>query len=296
MSNRPRSPLMATVNVTGVCNLQCRYCFFQPRQSVHMLRQDFSDVLDVLCAEEVFLLTISGGEPFTHPDIGDMLREAHTRFPHVMTLTNGTLINDKHLKSIEAIVDSKGAFPIQVSLDAIDSDTNALTRGASGRVLKSITQLREIGAHVTVAAVVTSCNIQILPEVICQLAKVVNRFHIMPVKPVRALKGADADLSVSASEMETLWRTLQSVRETSEVQLRTPHDDCNNLQTVAQGAPCMAGFSQLVIDPDLDVRPCDRCTTAKVGSLRENSLRDIWESDSIRKVWQAERPYCGMPP
>lgn len=154
-TNRPASPLWATVNVTGVCNLQCEYCFFQPRKHEHMTIVDFINVIAILKAQNAFFLTISGGEPFMHPRI-IILMHAHDTFEHATVLSNGTRIQKTHVDCMRAIIKRKGAFPLQISRDAIDPDTNDKTRGMAFKVMKNLQVLRDAGITLTIAMVKTA--------------------------------------------------------------------------------------------------------------------------------------------
>lgn len=293
MNNRPRAPLLVTVNVTGVCNLQCSYCYFQPRLRSHMGFDDFQMTLNVLQEQEIFLLTLSGGEPFLHPRINDMLRLAHEAFEHASILTNGTALQDVHFETIAEIVRKKGFFPIQVSVDSTDPRINDSTRGNTSLVLKNLLKLRDAGASITAAIVISSQNIDRIEETIGSLVNVTRHFHVMPIKPVLFLNGTDSHLQVEPKRMDEVWNRLISLRDRYKIRVRTPVDDpCTRVETSAEGAPCMAGFTKLAIDPNLDVRPCDKCVSTVVGNLREQTLEEIWHGDRLADIYQRGVSYC----
>ena len=293
MNNRPRAPLLVTVNVTGFCNLQCSYCYFQPRGMLHMPLDDFRKTLTALRRNEIFLLTLSGGEPFLHPQINEILQEAHDTFEHVSILSNGTAIDDRHLAVIGRIADAKGFFPIQVSVDSIEAEINDCTRGNTPLVLKNLVKLKEHGATLTVAIVISALNVDRLDETIGALVDVTQHFHVMPIKPVPYLKGEDAHLQVPLERMNQAWEELIRLRTKYGVRVRTPVDDlCTRVDTSATGAPCMAGFTKLAIDPNLDVRPCDKCVTTVVGNLNDQTLEEIWNGDSLARVYDREVSFC----
>lgn len=66
-----------------------------------------------------------------------------------------------------------------------------------------------------------------------------------------------------------------ALRDELGLHIDTPCDDAPE-RGCAYGAPCMAAFSQLAIDPDLQVRPCDRLVDVFVGDLHRESLAGIW--------------------
>lgn len=293
MSNRPSAPLAVTLNVTGACNLACRYCYFQPRLTNHMPIESFRKALEILASHKVFLLTISGGESFLHPEIDRMITLAHESFERVSVLTNGTRITDASLATIESIVAAKGAFPIQVSLDSIDPEVNDELRGSTRQILRNLERLSDAGATVTVAIVISSRNLDSVTRTIVSLRGITRYFHLMPLKTVPFLAGRDADLVVDTERMRQIWQELQRVRERYRVHLRTPLDsECRLVETSATGAPCMAGFTKLAIDPNLDVRPCDKLVEEVVGNLGEETLEEIWQGPRLEHIYRRRVPYC----
>lgn len=293
MNNRPRAPLLVTVNVTGVCNLRCSYCYFQPRAQSHMTLEDYKATLATLRENEIFLLTLSGGEAFLHPEIDTLLDLAHDAFEHVSILTNGTALQAGHLKTIGRIVERKGFFPIQVSMDSPDPRVNDSTRGHTSAVLRNMLNLKKAGASITVAIVVSSRNVDRIEETIASCLDITQHFHVMPVKPVPYLKGKDAHLQVPPERMSQVWQELIGLRGKYGVRVRTPVDDlCTRVETSAVGAPCMAGFTKLAIDPNLDVRPCDKCVSTVVGNLKNETLNEIWMGSRMADVYQRGVSYC----
>lgn len=289
--NRPLAPLFATVNVTTDCNLDCAYCFMQPRGGDYMLRSDFERILDELAASQVFLVNISGGEPFMHPDIAHFLRIAHRRFRHVMTLTNGTLLRPEHFAAISEILGWKGAFTVQISVDSVDPKINAKTRNRSVAMLRNIERLGAMGVHVIVATVVTRFNIESLTETITELSRYTRYFHLMTVQDVRCVDGVEKRCGIPREREDLLWDEIQRLAEDRDLNINTPLA-YEGYRGCAEGAPCMAAFSHIVIDPGLAVRPCDRLTDVALGSLRTATLGEIWNGPAVQPILESPVPYC----
>jgi MoaA/NifB/PqqE/SkfB family radical SAM enzyme len=253
---------------------------------------DFEHVIDQLARAQVFFLNISGGEPFAHPQIDQLLRFAHRRFQHINVLTNGTLLKPKHVAAIADIVATKQVFPVQVSLDAVDAAINAQTRGATAKVLRNLHTLGELGANIVVAMVLTRSNVDRAVESIRLLSQYTRHFHVMEVQKVRALNGNDRELGLSRERLERAWRDIQALRDELglyvEIPLEAPDEDLG----CACGPQCMAGFSHIVIDPDLKVRPCDRCVETYVGDLTYQSLEEIWASEPMHRVLTSPIVFC----
>lgn len=295
MDNRPRAPLFATINVTGRCNLTCKYCFFQPREHVDMTLENFRKVIGELADHEVFFVNLSGGEPFVHPEIDTFIQYAHDRFRHVVVLTNGTILRRYHIATVTDIVRAKGGFPIQVSLDSVSPAVNEKTRSDPSKILHNIRVLSEIGADIVIAMVITRFNFRSVVDSVVQLSQFTRYFHMMAVQPVAALNGADRNYGLTEDELADLWNELRALRKTLDLSLDTPGDDCGQEEDCAFGAPCMAGFSHLVIDPSLKVRPCDRCVHTFIGDLTCDVIEEVWEGEEVRKVLDSPVPFCRRP-
>lgn len=289
---RPSGPLWATVNITGACNLECKYCFFQPRKHEHMTMLNFRKVVKILKAQKLFFITISGGEPFLHPRINDILLYVHDEFEHATILSNGTNIGKGNVECMKEIMRKKGSFPMQVSLDAAEPDINDRTRGMASLVIKNLEVLRDAGVALTIAIVVSSQNIEQVVETIVMSKHLTRHFHIMPFKSVPFLDHGDQYLRSEVTDMLSIWERLGTVRDEHDLQIRLPTDECNSATYSATGAPCVAGFTQIVIDPDLDVRACSRCTHAIVGNLEDESMDSIWHGSKLAHIYRRDVPYC----
>lgn len=292
MRNRPSSPLFATINITGKCNLSCKYCFFQPRINIDMDFPLFINVVDELADESVFFINISGGEPFLHPQINDILEYSHYKFSHVVVLTNGMILSEDNCKQIEKIYLRKKTFPIQISLDSIFDKVNSSTRGQSKIVLKNLSKLHSIGANIVIAMVITRNNVNKLIESIRYLTRYTTFFHIMNLQEVRYDNNLIENLSLNSNESENIWTEITMLKEELSLTIEIPCKTDRFADGCAFGAPCMAGFSHIVIDPDLKVRPCDRLTNTRVGDMSLTSLKQLWASAELQEIIDSPMPYC----
>ena len=295
MNGRPGAPLFATINVTGVCNLACKYCFNQPRAPTHMTRNNFNEIVEQLSDLKVFFVNISGGEPFTHPEISQFLKRVHNVFQHVMLLTNGTILLESHVKTIRKILETKGRFPIQVSLDSIDPDTNTKTRCNSNRTLGNIRYLSSIGTDLIIAMVISRFNIDHVPASILELSQYTRHFHLMSLQDVRTVRGIKAEYGLNNEQLHDFWHRIHSLGVRNGLHINTPlnYDDDEGCAT---GAPCMAAYSHVVIEPSLAIRPCDRLVDVTIGNLKDSTLKEIWNSESVKPILQGALPFCRLAP
>jgi MoaA/NifB/PqqE/SkfB family radical SAM enzyme len=291
MINRSHAPLFATVNITTHCNLDCDYCFMQPRSNLNMLLEDFEAVIQELKSQQVFFINISGGEPFCHPLIGEFLDIAYSAFKHVMVLSNGTILTEAHKHAIRKVLRAGGAYTTQISLDAIDVFTNEKTRGQTNLVLKNIEHLSKLGADVIIATVVNRYNMGSIENMITYLEPYTRHFHLMTVQDVRSVDGVEERLKISHNDENQLWENMRKLAKKRNLYINTPLNYEGEFGC-ASGAPCMAAFTHLVIDPDLKVRPCDRLTDVYIGDFKTQSIQDIWHGDQVKPILQGRVPFC----
>ncbi len=290
--NRPISPLYSMVNITGICNLKCIYCYYQPRALDEMKWRSFQRVIDELHLNKVFMLVISGGEPFSHPRICDFLLLAHEKFDDVIVLSNGTILKQRHLETINEIIQNKGKFPIQISIDSIFPRVNKFTRCDPNRVVKNIQILSEKGATIVVSMVITKFNLDSIKDSISFLSKYTKFFHLIPFEPALALQKRDLNYQVNENKLNFFLQSITAFGKKHSLIIDTPLEEMNFKGGCASGAPCQAAFSVIVIDPNLQVRPCDRLTNTIIGDLSKSSLKEIWNSEAAKKVLNQSIPLC----
>lgn len=292
MNNRPRSPLMATVNVTSECNLDCGYCFYEPKRAGSMPFTAFRRTVEELRGEDVFLLIISGGEPMVHPKIEAILRCAHKEFRNVLTLTNGTLMPRGAAKAIEDISAEKGGFPVQISLDSIDPEANAKTRCENAAILENIERYYNMGANIIISAVITRFNVDTIPRTIDELSRYTSSFHLMEMQQVEKNRRTYDGMAVSDDDLHMLKERISKIQKERHLQIDMGIDEEIGPRGCASGAPCMACFTHLTIEPNLDVLPCDYCRGFVIGNLKGQSLHAIWNGARARTVTDGVIPLC----
>ena len=82
-----------TIAITHRCNIRCQMCYFhQELSNRYVLPFDlYKRVIDAASPRRPCLI-LSGGEPFTHPDLVEMVAYAKSRYLAVQIFTNGTLV------------------------------------------------------------------------------------------------------------------------------------------------------------------------------------------------------------
>lgn len=122
------------IQVTGtLCNLTCRHCFITcgPNNASHamMSYEDVMKAVDDAVGLGVREFYFTGGEPFLHPQILDLIRAVLAVGP-LSILTNGVLIDANMARSLrEIFVASRYSLDLRVSLDGTSPAENDPIRG-----------------------------------------------------------------------------------------------------------------------------------------------------------------------
>jgi MoaA/NifB/PqqE/SkfB family radical SAM enzyme len=289
---RPDYPLIATINVTEYCNLNCIYCFYQPKNNCEISFETFKEIIDDLSEHRLFLLIISGGEPFCHPKINEMLRYANSKIYNTIILSNGTCISNDNLTCIKEIISEKGIFNIQVSIDSVNTLCNDITRGLGTFVLESITKLSKIGANISLSTVITKYNYSNIIETIEHFNGIVKQYHLIPFKDIENNLEKKNELGVTVKELLTLYRNIEDSNIDIFRTIKNPFREKETKFEYETSAPCMSAFSQVVIDPNLDIRPCDRLRKTILGKYANKNIVDIWKNGMCESIYKSSLPYC----
>jgi MoaA/NifB/PqqE/SkfB family radical SAM enzyme len=164
----PEAPLLALdtlwLQVAGtLCNLQCTHCFVSSSPTNHSFEMmSLDDVRGFLAEAEslgVKECYFTGGEPFLHRDILEMLEAALALGP-VSVLTNGVLIKEDTAARLRRLSDASDySLDLRISLDGLDAAANDRVRGAGTyeRILEGVRHLAAVGLN-PVVTVTEACE------------------------------------------------------------------------------------------------------------------------------------------
>jgi|GEM_PF-1216094 len=134
------------------CDARCLHCY-QPRECDHRLMSltEIERVLDILAENEYLDVTFSGYEPFTNPDLWEILAAARKRRFFVNLKTNGLHLSVENVTRLKAL--HVGTVHVSIySADRDEHDRRAGVPGAYDRILAGLVLLREAGIKIVLAA------------------------------------------------------------------------------------------------------------------------------------------------
>jgi len=127
-----RRPLLAHVVVTRYCNLECAYCHEYDKVSQPV------PIAEPLARLGTQIVTLTGGEPLSHPDHDEVVRRIRSHGMVATTITNGFLLTEKRIAGMNAA----GLQELQISIDGVKPDA------ISKKTLKSLAgKLKLLAKH-----------------------------------------------------------------------------------------------------------------------------------------------------
>ena len=236
-NNHHSQTLLANIDLTNRCNLDCDFCFANARACGFVYEPSFDQVvgmLQVLRDEKPIpapAVQFSGGEPTMRDDLTDIIRKAKAMgFPQVQIATNGV----KLAKEPELAQDLKdaGLNTVYLHFDGVTPETNPFLAIHK----KALENLRKVGlGTVLVPTVIQGRNDSQLGDII--------RFAIENVAVVRGVNFQPVSFTGAASD-EDLQKsriTIPDVLDRIEAQMDglLKKDDFYPV-------PCVLPFSDLV--------------------------------------------------
>ena len=164
--NHPRSGLVVIWNLTNRCNLACPHCYAHVESNGvadELSTEEAKNVIDDLAHQQILVLILSGGEPILRSDLYELATHAREKGIICALSTNGTLIDERHVKKIL----KSGISYIGISIDGTPERHDAFRgrHGAYRSSLKAIRLCRDQGIKVGLRVSLTSHTASELPRI-----------------------------------------------------------------------------------------------------------------------------------
>lgn len=144
----------AYIEITTYCNRDCPYCYNDSNNKRVILDKSvIFRIIDECHNCGITTLSISGGEPFSHPDIYDVIAKLESQNMRSVIISNLAFLPLR-----KAVDIARKGHRFQVTLDHYEKEKNDLTRGRGSYelVINLFKRLKEEGL---LDAVILRCNI-----------------------------------------------------------------------------------------------------------------------------------------
>ena len=132
-------------DITGNCNLNCKYCREKVTESLPDLGIDeIKLIIDQIEYVKAKMVALAGGEPLMSKNLPELCEYIKGKVDNLALTTNGTLINSKNIGFIKKYFNG-----VQVSLDGSSPDIHDYYRGKGmfNKALAGIKMLIENGIY-----------------------------------------------------------------------------------------------------------------------------------------------------
>ncbi len=280
-ARRP-SPLFASYNVTGRCNMRCVFCEWWKTDTPELSTKEALAAIDSVCSLGVPFFDLSGGEPLLRNDLITLAKRAASHGCLVSMNTNGTLLNEDRVSEVADNFDL-----VVVSLDG-PKEVHDKIRGVAGtydKAIEAIKLLKSNGVRVGVNSVVTPWNIAILPKFVEELRSLVDFAQVQPIHPYPP----PAENTPSEEAVSMLLDYLLRLKRSDPGFLAVPTDFVKGFELFFRGeAPkiCHAGELYVAIDPAGKLLACPARSDIVLGDTLGGSVGDILKEKRDSEGWR----------
>lgn len=133
----------ALIQITERCNLHCAHCFVSAtREGEDMdLARIETELLPRLVEARVSRVTLTGGEPFAHPHLLEIVGACRSQEMAVTICTNATLVSGKAVEDLASLDGVK----LNVSLDGFSPSSHGKFRGSPDAFATTVETMRALG-------------------------------------------------------------------------------------------------------------------------------------------------------
>jgi radical SAM protein with 4Fe4S-binding SPASM domain len=300
-TDRLRLPIGCVWITTLKCGFDCVYCYADVERSRDVRRglmsvDQIQFVIDQLAELELGRVTITGGDPFSHPHILEILTrlKAAGYCPEVPTKTP---LSRSMLQRVRAI----GLPSIQFSFDSpVDDETapdmlRIPNDGYAQRMRRSIETAGELGLKVAINAVLTRKNIDQIPAMVEYYGNLGFVYRVGLSQAGASIYRSFAEEMVDRQRYEAYEDLLDKVKP------QYPHMAINlswlpdpSQQTRKERADwfrnrprCSAGRWEFTILPNGDMSLCEELyyhPAFIVGNVLETPIRELWSSEKMQSI------------
>lgn len=281
--------------LTDHCNLNCRHCYRGSNSSKNSYidKERMLSVVGALAEYGLKSIHLTGGEPTTHPDFGEIFVRALEVCPRVIILSNGTCFTKQHL---ELFAQYKDRIKIQVDLDGPNAQIHDNIRGKSGAfdaVTAFISDASKQGVPVEIAMDVCQYNLDTIGETL-ELARQLGAgsFNCNPI--MEAGRGKN----LAALNDEQTERFIRSILDLEQKYVGFMGKLDTDGSSTAKRKNCGGGHRNIVCSPEGWIRPCILLPTEKMvmGNLLTEDMGELFSRPIFKWFADLQEPkedICG---
>lgn len=276
------SPLFASYNVTGRCNMRCVFCEWWKKSIPELSTKQALQAIDKVCGLGVPFFDLSGGEPLLRSDIFTLAKGVASHGCLVSMNTNGTLLDEKKVTEVADVFDT-----VVVSLDG-PQQLHDQIRGVAGtyeKATRAIQLLKKSNVKVGTNSVATPWNIDVLPKFIEELRPKVDFVQVQPMHPYPTAP----ENTPAQEQVSNLLSYLHELKRSDPSFLAVPTSFLKGFTDYFLGkAPkiCHAGKLYVAINPQGKLLACPARSDIILGDALNGNVNQALKTDPNNDGWQ----------
>lgn len=280
MENHMSAPLKISMNITKKCNLRCKQCFSNSGviQDVELTTEDLKKLFDDMNKYGTFFICIGGGEPFTRPDLFDILEYGKSKQLAISVVSNGLLINEETIEKLN----NCSLDTLWISLDGLkENHENLRGVGTFDKTLHTLDLLKKYYKGKTAIRISINKYNYVECEELIRLAEKceVDLIRLTPLLDFGRAK--EQDLMINQEQYIEFLNTVRNINSTIEVVYPGKPND-NKIWVGQNGFGCHCGKEAVWIDEVGTYSPCIFWGDEyHLGNIKERDYVDLWNDSLI---------------
>lgn len=170
-------PLTLTINITGICNFQCLFCFFKKSNKI-MTYKTINNILKYIKKNYIYEIDILGGEPLL-PDVWPKTKYLLSKLISMNVVKKIYLsTNAYYLDKSKYSLLNNDKIKLSISLESFKHDSNIkdwwVNKSKIIRIIKNVYKFDLFGKKYVITTVISNLNLCYLADFIKSLQSLVN--------------------------------------------------------------------------------------------------------------------------
>jgi len=300
------------LEVTTLCNEKCIHCYIPSEtkeDGVMMPLSQVKAIIDSFVRMSGLRIILSGGEPFLHKDIIEILTYCREKDLMIFIHSNVSLLNAETLKFIKEL----NVFNIQVSLYSMDEAVHDNITGVKGSWIKTKNNIEALVADnvpLIISCPVLRQNYRGYKELF-KYAQGLNVFCYVDYVLLAQNNLCTNNLCTRIT-LEQTGELLDDIIDTNpaysaKINAVASEAALETTEFAQRFSKCEILRNNICVSVNGDVYPCPGWQAMVVGNIREQSLQEIWlnapkvielrnfNKDDLKKCRVCElKNYCDM--
>lgn len=257
----------ATVEITSLCNWNCRHCYLGGHANRGLEFKTILNVFRQLRELGTYELTLTGGEVFLRTDIFDIIESARNMGFCVNIFSNISLLDEMKIKRLKKANINKVSCTI-FSLDRKIHDNIAQIDGALESVLNNIKLLKQYQIPIEVKNCITSLNKNEYRKIIrfCRENNLEVRLDT-DVTPVRKMGRQENICKLTIEEEQVLAKDLDVLQQRKYEEHNFEEYICPDIR------------NSISIDCNGNIKPCIKYEYT-IGNVYITPIKRVWEENT----------------